>query len=105
MCGILGLILGHVGDDLESPCKAATDLHNALYFLQHRGQDACGIATCAAGGRVYQCKGNGLAADVFKSGQRVLDLPGSMGKSPLIVFACLPFCGMCSESLLQELAT
>ncbi|KAI1864713.1 hypothetical protein JX265_008437 [Neoarthrinium moseri] len=79
MCGILGLILGHIGDDPNVPCRAASELHNALYFLQHRGQDACGIATCAAGGRIYQCKGNGMAADVFKSsGSRVQDLPGSM---------------------------
>lgn len=78
MCGILALILGHIGDNPNAPCRAAADVHNALYFLQHRGQDACGIATCAAGGRVYQCKGNGMAADVFKSGSRVTDLPGSM---------------------------
>ncbi|ETS78607.1 hypothetical protein PFICI_10669 [Pestalotiopsis fici W106-1] len=78
MCGILALILGHIGDNPNAPCRAAADVHNALYFLQHRGQDACGIATCAAGGRVYQCKGNGMAADVFKSGNRVHDLPGSM---------------------------
>ncbi|KAI1104569.1 amidophosphoribosyltransferase [Jackrogersella minutella] len=79
MCGVLGLILGHVGDDPNSPCKAAVALHEALYFLQHRGQDACGIATCAAGGRIYQCKGNGMAAKVFADGMRVQDLPGSMG--------------------------
>ncbi|KAI0379123.1 amidophosphoribosyltransferase [Hypomontagnella monticulosa] len=79
MCGVIGLILGHVGDDPNSPCKAATALHEALYFLQHRGQDACGIATCAAGGRIYQCKGNGMAAKVFADGMRVQDLPGSMG--------------------------
>lgn len=80
MCGILALILGHIGDDPNAPCKAAVDLHNALYFLQHRGQDACGVATCAAGGRIYQCKGNGMAHDVFGAkGQRVQDLPGSMG--------------------------
>ncbi|KAK6069664.1 amidophosphoribosyltransferase [Seiridium cupressi] len=66
MCGILALILGHIGDDPNAPCKAATDLHHALYFLQHRGQDACGIATAAAGGRIYQCKGNGM------QGQRCL---------------------------------
>ncbi|KAI1801731.1 amidophosphoribosyltransferase [Daldinia bambusicola] len=79
MCGVLGLILGHVSDDPDSPCKAAVALHEALYFLQHRGQDACGIATCAAGGRIYQCKGNGMAAKVFVDGMRVQDLPGSMG--------------------------
>ncbi|KAI1080441.1 amidophosphoribosyltransferase [Whalleya microplaca] len=79
MCGVLGLILGHVSDDPNSPCKAAVALHEALYFLQHRGQDACGIATCAAGGRIYQCKGNGMAAKVFVDGMRVQDLPGSMG--------------------------
>ncbi|KAL7621312.1 amidophosphoribosyltransferase [Parahypoxylon ruwenzoriense] len=79
MCGVIGLILGHVGDDPNAPCKAAVAIHEALYFLQHRGQDACGIATCAAGGRVYQCKGNGMAAKVFADGIRIQDLPGSMG--------------------------
>ncbi|KAH8200082.1 hypothetical protein TruAng_005750 [Truncatella angustata] len=71
MCGILALILGHIGDDPRAPCKAAAELHNALYFLQHRGQDACGIAT-------------GMAADVFSSnGNRVSQLPGSMGVAHL----------------------
>ncbi|KAH8694002.1 amidophosphoribosyltransferase [Talaromyces proteolyticus] len=79
MCGILGLILGHIGDDPHFPCKAAATLHESLYYLQHRGQDACGIATCAAGGRIYQCKGNGMAGKVFDEGRRVQDLPGSMG--------------------------
>ncbi|KAI0003931.1 amidophosphoribosyltransferase [Xylariaceae sp. FL0662B] len=79
MCGVLGLILGHISDDPNSPCKAAVALHEALYFLQHRGQDAAGITTCAAGGRIYQCKGNGMAAKVFYDGARVKDLPGSMG--------------------------
>lgn len=64
MCGILGLILGHISDDPNFPCKAGVTLHEALYYLQHRGQDACGIATCAAGGRIYQCKGNGMAGKV-----------------------------------------
>jgi amidophosphoribosyltransferase len=66
MCGILGLILGHIGDDPQFPCKAAATLHESLYYLQHRGQDACGIATCAAGGRIYQCKGNGMAGKVSR---------------------------------------
>lgn len=77
MCGILGLILGDCDD--KSATTAAADLHDALYYLQHRGQDACGIATCASGGRIYQCKGNGMAARVFHDGSRVQDLPGFMG--------------------------
>ncbi len=78
MCGILGLIMGDYEQDGKST-NAAADLHDALYYLQHRGQDACGIATCASGGRIYQCKGNGMAAKVFQDGERVQDLPGFMG--------------------------
>ncbi|PZN12459.1 MAG: amidophosphoribosyltransferase [Bacillota bacterium] len=37
----------------------------ALYALQHRGQDSAGIATCRPGGPLVVEKGNGLVAEVF----------------------------------------
>lgn len=73
MCGIIACLLSSSEQD------AAPELHQALYYLQHRGQDACGIATCSRGGKIFQCKGNGLASRVFHDGQRVEDLPGYMG--------------------------
>ncbi|KAK6431092.1 amidophosphoribosyltransferase [Oleoguttula sp. CCFEE 5521] len=73
MCGIIAVILAAPGQD------AAPEIHQALYYLQHRGQDACGIATCSRGGKILQCKGNGLASKVFHDGARVSNLPGYMG--------------------------
>ena len=75
MCGIIGILHAHPFEN-----SAASELHEALYLLQHRGQDACGIATCGPRGKIYQCKGNGLASKVFGAdGARVGDLPGWMG--------------------------
>jgi len=73
MCGIIAAILADVTGTV------AVDIHEALYLLQHRGQDACGISTCASGGKIFQCKGNGMASKVFRDGARVADLPGFMG--------------------------
>lgn len=73
MCGIVACMLA------DTSASVAAEIHEALYLLQHRGQDACGISTCGAGGRIYQCKGNGMASKVFRDGARVADLPGWMG--------------------------
>jgi amidophosphoribosyltransferase len=54
MCGIIGI----VGKQEVAPL-----LYDALTVLQHRGQDAAGIATLD-GYKIRLCKGNGLAADV-----------------------------------------
>ncbi|KAL9029997.1 MAG: hypothetical protein Q9196_001827 [Gyalolechia fulgens] len=72
MCGILALIKASA-----SEISVTYELHEALYFLQHRGQDACGIAVCAPGGKIHQCKGGGLASKVFNDGSRVADLPSA----------------------------
>ena len=55
MCGILGIV-GHT--------DVAAQLYDGLTVLQHRGQDAAGIAT-VSGQRVNLHKGNGLVSDVF----------------------------------------
>lgn len=73
MCGIIAVI------HADTNTQAAVEIHDALYLLQHRGQDACGITTCGSGGRIYQCKGNGMASKVFQDGARIADLPGFMG--------------------------
>ncbi|PHH93205.1 hypothetical protein CDD83_10143 [Cordyceps sp. RAO-2017] len=77
MCGVSALLLGDT-----KASSAAVELHEALFFLQHRGQDAAGITVCQ-GGRLYQCKGNGMAARVFAEGKRIADLPGYAGISHL----------------------
>ncbi|KAM9913078.1 hypothetical protein OXX59_008323 [Metschnikowia pulcherrima] len=72
MCGILGVVLA------DQKKNVAAELFEGAMFLQHRGQDAAGIVTCGSRGRFYQCKGNGMARDVFTQ-QRMLNLVGNMG--------------------------
>src|SRR5688572_14822051 len=55
MCGILGIV---------GNTDVAAQLYDGLTVLQHRGQDAAGIAT-ADGSRLRVHKGNGLVRDVF----------------------------------------
>lgn len=72
MCGILGVVLA------DQRQNVATELFEGAMFLQHRGQDAAGIVTCGSRGRLYQCKGNGMARDVFTQ-SRMANLVGNMG--------------------------
>ncbi len=68
MCGILGIV---------GSSDVAAALYDGLTVLQHRGQDAAGIAT-ANGTALRVIKGNGLVRDAFKPSDMVL-LHGRVG--------------------------
>ena len=68
MCGIVGVVA-------HTPVNQL--LYDALQLLQHRGQDAAGIAT-AHGNRFHVFKGNGLVRDVFRT-RNMRSLPGASG--------------------------
>ncbi|MGB0592529.1 MAG: amidophosphoribosyltransferase [Myxococcota bacterium] len=68
MCGIVGLIG-------QGPVNIR--IYDALTVLQHRGQDAAGIATIQ-GDRIYMRKNNGLVKDVFRT-RHMHELIGSAG--------------------------
>lgn len=70
MCGIVGVVN-------RPEERAALNLYDALLMIQHRGQDAAGIATCD-GSRLYLQKENGLVRDVFNT-EQMQELKGSMG--------------------------
>ncbi|MBC6697238.1 amidophosphoribosyltransferase [Hymenobacter puniceus] len=67
MCGIVGFY---------GPDDVAHDIVFGLTALQHRGQDAAGIATFDE--NFHLCKGNGLISDVFKPKQ-LKKLKGNIG--------------------------
>jgi amidophosphoribosyltransferase len=68
MCGVIGIV-GH---------SAVNQLlYDGLLLLQHRGQDAAGIAT-AQGKRIHMHRGNGLVRDVFRT-RNMRNLLGEMG--------------------------
>jgi amidophosphoribosyltransferase len=68
MCGIVGLV---------SQSDVAASIYDALTVLQHRGQDAAGIAT-VDGLKINLVKGTGLVRDVFV-GESVDRLRGNVG--------------------------
>lgn len=72
MCGIIGIVSS------DANANVASELFDGCLYLQHRGQDAAGIVTCGKGGRLYQCKGSGMARDVFTQ-DRMAKLVGNMG--------------------------
>ena len=68
MCGILGVVATNAVNQL---------LYDGLQVLQHRGQDAAGIAT-EDGGRFHMHKGSGMVRDVFRT-RNMRNLNGNWG--------------------------
>lgn len=68
MCGVLGVVANN---------PVGQVLYDGLQMLQHRGQNAAGIATIK-GDVVHLHKGDGLTSDVFRM-RDMLALEGNMG--------------------------
>lgn len=68
MCGIIGIV---------GTTAVNSQLYDGLTLLQHRGQDAAGIATCDSE-RLFTHKDIGLVRDVF-SEPDMMRLSGNMG--------------------------
>ena len=68
MCGIVGI---------AGTQSVNTRIYDSLTVLQHRGQDAAGIAT-TEGGRIFLRKDNGLVKDVFLT-RHMQELIGNVG--------------------------
>ena len=68
MCGIIGVV---------STSPVSQLIYDGLLVLQHRGQDAAGIAT-SSGHRFHVHKGNGLVRDVFRT-RDMRNLQGNIG--------------------------
>jgi amidophosphoribosyltransferase len=83
MCGILGVVAKGAVNQL---------LYDGLLLLQHRGQDAAGIAT-THGGVFSLHKANGLVRDVFRT-RNMRSLPGISG----IAHVRYPTAGSASNS-------
>lgn len=68
MCGVVGIVS-------KQPVNQA--MYDALTVMQHRGQDAAGIATWDDEG-LHQRKSNGLVRDVFRH-RHMMRLSGNVG--------------------------
>ena len=70
MCGIVGIS--------SQSSTAALSIYNALTVLQHRGQDAAGMATISKSGFLSMHKQNGLVRDAFND-EDMIRLKGNIG--------------------------
>lgn len=73
-CGVFGIYQFHKGNVFSL-------IHSGLYALQHRGQEACGIAvsdTEGERGNIRSRKGPGLVSEVFKNSKEE-DFCGNLG--------------------------
>lgn len=86
MCGLAGVVARH---------DVGVCLYDTLTVLQHRGQDAAGIATCD-NGKLNLRKDNGLVKDVFRT-RHMRRLTGQMG----IAHVRYPTAGSSSPALAQ----
>ncbi len=68
MCGIVGVVS-------QTPVNQL--IYDALLLLQHRGQDAAGIAT-QQGSKFFMHKAKGMVRDVFRT-RNMRALPGNVG--------------------------
>src|SRR5690606_17734168 len=69
MCGIVGM----VGNG-----PVNQDIYDALLLLQHRGQDATGIATAEPNGIMHMAKAEGMVREAFRT-RDMRSLLGSVG--------------------------
>ncbi|WP_336644960.1 amidophosphoribosyltransferase [Microbacterium sp. USHLN186] len=69
MCGIVGMVAG-------GPVNQ--DIYDALLLLQHRGQDATGIATAEPNGVMHMAKAEGMVREAFRT-RDMRSLLGSIG--------------------------
>ena len=70
MCGIVALF------NLNE--SVANNIYDGLIQLQHRGQDAAGIATLSST-KMHLYKDTGLVTEVFKSDKSKVNLIGNLG--------------------------
>ena len=73
-CGVFGLINR---EGFQGPRDPAMDAYHAMFALQHRGQDSCGICACIDG-RLVLYRNQGLVPEVF-SPEQLKRLSGACG--------------------------